>query len=141
MRPPLNRTPVVLRMGRRETTQTQGGSRIDRRASRPQRDASGVQVAARVQWVEQSRARERSRPTGDQPESTCYFLMRPAELAALEATAGVSLAKGDAVITKNGVTLRPRLYVVEIRDTAHQQVANGGTLKQVFLSDRSPAGG
>ena len=141
MRPPLNLTPVVIRFGRRETTRDQGGYRTARRAPRAQRDKSGAEVSTRVQWRELSRARERSRADGDEPESTCYFLIRPADLAALESTAGVSLSKGDAVISKNGVTLRPRLYVIEIRDTAHQQVANGGTLKQVFLADRSPAGG
>lgn len=141
MRPPLNRTPVTIRFGRRVEHRDQGGYNTARRAPRASRDVSGNEVVARVQWVENARARERSTETGNAPQSTCYFLIRPAGLAALEATAGQSLAIGDAVVKKNGVVLRPRLYVIEIRDTAHQQVANGGTLKQVFLSDRSPAGG
>jgi len=141
MRPPVNTTPIVMRWGRNVTTRAQGGYDTGRRAPRATRDESGVEVSFRAQWVESSRARQRDGHSGDEPTSVCYFDIRPGDLARLEAAAGVSLAKGDCVISKNGVLIRPRLYVVEIRDTAHQQVADGVTLKQVFLSDRSPLSG
>jgi len=142
MKPPINRTPIRIRLGVRKLDRDQGGHDTSRRAPRPVRAVRGTEVAARVQWVETSRQRENSAFSGNEPTSSCYFLIRHQDRTKLEAQAtaalgsAVTLAVGDHVVEKQGRACS--YWVIEVRETAHQQSHGGATLWQVMLGDRSP---
>ena len=141
MRPPLNKLTVVVRAGRRVKARSQGGYDTAAREPRLGRDVSGTEITLSVQWVERLRRRQKETVGGDEPQTSVYFLIHPDTLLAAETAAGATLAVGDQVYKKAGVVLTPRVYVTEIRDCGHQQVAGGRTLLQVFFSDRSPHAG
>lgn len=131
--PRLNRIPIEIRASVR------AGLEDDDTQRRPAGllDASGTLVEIRGQWQEDARARERARHSGNEATSLGYFIVTARDLADL-VDAGTPIAVGDEIVSKGGVDLDPRHYVVEIRDKGHVARAGGGTLRFVHFHTRRP---